>query len=480
VEPALAARYDPVSEAITAREFRAGAKSGLRRSPRFRSVDIFVEQPGVQALMTHNSRTNPYFLAARTALVSATFAAGIFAQPLVQDGAAPGTPVAPPALIPAPAAQEPAKFVRYQRINANGAQARNLGDINGVPIGGLAPGSLVAIYKDLGDWLECEVPGGFEIWVFGEYVKASSEAGMLELTGSEVRARPLPSSGSESYPLQPNLSKGDRVRLITRKDSSKPLALDWVKVYSPPGVRGFVAKADCEALAPGMDGAKAWSQAVTESRKRKSAADTLIKTSLPAEAAAATGQAALSPQEAVAELQRADAALARERRAANPDFGSVRTLYQNVLGSGNEGATADMARRGLSEVDALIELNAIEKTILAERERAEAAAETRRKEMELAGQDPDAFKGRFDVRGWMEKRVVPGQPPTYFVRWGGDAVSEIQCNSGRYDLDAFVGCELGVKGRELRDYVPGEIGRMAVPSLVDAARIEVLACRATR
>ena len=394
---------------------------------------------------------------------------------------APGTPVSAPAAAPAPAAaQDTAKFVRYMQVGANGAQARNLGDSNGVSLGNLAPGSLVAVFKEQGDWLECEVPGGFEIWVFGQYVKVSSEAGVLEITGSDVRARPLASPGPESYPLQPNLSKGDRVRLITRKDSSKPLAEDWVKVYSPPGVRAFVAKADCEALPAGMDGAQAWSKAVVETRKRKSApGGGLVLAGTAAAAGAAPVVGDLSPQQAVEELQRADAALARERRAEQPDFAPVREQYQRVLASTKEGATADMARRGLSEVDALIELAAIQATLLAERARGLEDAEKRRVAMERASMETDIYKGRFDTRGWLEKRVVPGQPPVYLLRWGGESVSEIQCNSGRYELSDFNGCELGIKGRQLRDYVPGDIGRVAVPRLIDAARIEVLAGKAT-
>lgn len=427
--------------------------------------------------MTHIFSSIPLFRLARSSCVAIAISPCLFAQ--ASPAAAPGTPVAAPA---AASAQETPKFVRYLKVGANGTQARNLGDANGVSLGTLPAGSLVAVYKEQGEWLECEVPGGFEIWVFGQYVKVSAEAGVLEITGSDVRARPLPSPGPESYPLQPNLSKGDRVRLITRKDSSKSLAEDWVKVYSPPGVRAFVAKADCESLPTGTDGAQAWANAVVESRKRKAAPAGVILTGAGA-AAAGSGSAAvagdLTPQQAIEELQRADAALAQQRRAEQPNFAPVREQYQRVLASTKEGATADLARRGLSEVEALIELQAIQATLLAERERAQADAERRRIAMEQAANNPpDLYGGRFDTRGWLEKRVVPGQAPVYLLRWGGESVAEIQCNSGRYELSDFNGCELGIKGRQLRDYVPGDIGRVAVPRLFDASRIEILAGKA--
>ncbi len=398
------------------------------------------------------------------------------------------TPVAAGA---APAAQEPAptkekaKYLRYLRVGSSGTQSRNLGDANGVGLGRLAPGTLVAVYEERGDWLECEVPGGFEIWVYGKYVSASAEAGMLEINGSDVRARPMPSSGPESYPLQPNLARGDRVRLIARNDSTKPLAEDWVKVYSPPGVRAYVSKAECEALTLGMDGAAAWANAVLEANKRGSVGVLPVSIAIPAAAPGAALGAApvtgdLSPQEAMEELSRADAALTRERGAAKPDLTGVRAQYERVFNSAKEGATKDMAKRGLAEVDALIEAHAIRAALSAERERFEQETLKRQVALAEAAKDKDIFSGRFDSRGWVEKRTVPGMEPTFLLRWGGDQTAEIICNSGRYDMATFLGYEVGISGRELRSYTPGDIGRVAVPRLIDAARIEVISGRQGR
>lgn len=391
---------------------------------------------------------------------------------------------------PAPAAgAAKSKYLRYLRVGAAGATARNYNDAtNGSSVGKLAAGTLVAVYEETGDWLECEVPGGFEIWVYGQFVKASSEAGMLEITGSDVRARPLPSSGPESYPLRPNLSKGDRVRLITRNDESKPLAEDWVKVYSPPGVHGFVLKSECEALAAGSDGAAAWASAVIEARKRAvvalpaAAKASGSPTGTPTEASAATGQggatnAPLSPQEAVEELKRADAALSRERGSASPNFGAVREQYQRVFDSLQDGATKDLAKKGLDQVDALIQALDLKRELQAQKERIEQDNLRRQVALAEAAKNRDVFSGRFDTRGWIQKKVVSGQPTTYLIIWGGDPVAEIQCTAGRYDLADYVGYEVGINGKELRSYVPGDIGRVAVPRLIEIARIEVLAGR---
>lgn len=398
-----------------------------------------------------------------------------------QSGAAPGTPVLPATQNDPAAAQPKAKYLRYMRVAAAGGVARNLADANANNVGSLPAGTLVAVYGESGDFLECEVPGGFEIWVYGQFVKSSSEAGMLEITGSEVRPRPLPSSGTESYPLSPNMSRGDRVRLIARHDATKQLAEDWVKVYSPPGVRGFIAKGECEALASGVDGAAAWATAVTEARKKK-ASTTLIPTSLPgsasvADAAASTvGDQPLTPQQALDELKRADNALAAARRSKTPDFSEARAMYERVLAATKEGATADLARRGLNEVAALTEVHNLQAALEAERSRIEQENIRRQKLLDDARNNLDQFQGRFDARGWLETRRTPGREPVYLLHWG-DTTCEVQCNSRRYDLSAFDSYDIGINGREVRAYVPGDIGRVEIPRLIDAARIEVIAGR---
>ena len=399
-----------------------------------------------------------------------------------------------------PAAQR-SKYMRYLKVASAGATARNFGDANGASVSKLPAGTLVAVYEERGDWLECEVPGGFEIWVYGQFVKASSEAGVLEITGSDVRARPLPSSGPESYPLQPNLSKGDRVRLIARNDAAKPLAEDWIKVCSPPGVRGFVAKSECEALASGTDGAAAWAGAVIEARKRTPASSLgAAKAAGPAGIAADSGAAAaaaagvetaagdsgsaapagpLSPQEAVEALKAADAALAREKASAQPQFAPVRDQYQRVFDSLQDGATKELAKKGLDQVDTLVQALELKRELQAQKERMEQDNLRRQEALAQAAKNKDIYSGRFDTRGWIEKKVVSGQPTTYLIRWGGDPVAEIQCN-GRYDLADYVGYEVGINGRELRSYAPGDIGKVAVPRLIDVRRIEVLSGRKER
>lgn len=477
MEPTLCDRYDPANvarkPARTARFLRAMLPKIQRHSER-----IILDEPTKEAApMIHFQNT--FFLRAAfcVALTSSAFTARAQAQDS-KPQVAPGTSVTSPQSTPAGSTtREKSKYLRYLRVGQNGTEARNLGDANGVGVAKLSGGALVAVYEEHGDWLECEIPGGFEIWVYGQYVKASSEAGVLEITRSDVRARPLPSSGVESYPLQPNLAQGDRVRLIARNDSTKPLAEDWIKVYSPPGVRGFVAKADCEALAPGTDGAAAWASAVIDARKRSMPAIAIPAGGVLIEGSAGKVVGDLTPQQAIEELKRADSALAAERLVANPNFTAVKEQYEHVAASVKEGATHDMAVRGLNEIQALVEAHALRDTLQVEREHFVQENLKRQEALDAAAKNKDIYSGRFDTRGWVEKRNVAGQAPTYLLRWGGDQVSEILCKTGRYDLSTFNGYEVGVNGIELRSFIPGDISHIAVPRLIDAARIEVLSGR---
>jgi hypothetical protein len=394
----------------------------------------------------------------------AALGASAFVPASAAQAAAPQTPQAPK--------------VQYLRAGPQGAKARNLQDAGALAVGDLAAGTLLAVYDTQGDWLSVEVPGGFEVWIFGQYVKPASEAGMLEVTGSSVQQRPVASSGNESYPLQPSIPRGERVRMIEQKDPSKPLDQDWVKIWSPPGTRAWMQKSQTEALAAGTDGAAAWAQAVVEAKKRvagsaaKPGAPT-APTSIKEAASEAAGPKLTAPEL----LKKADQMLARERAQKRPDYMVVRDAYNRVLEESKDGPSADLARTHLKEVDAYLEAERIRMELEEERGRRESELVKRQDALSKAGQAKDLYAGRFEGRGWLERRVVVGQPPSYVLRWSGDQVAEVVCNTGRYDLSVFAGYEIGVNGRELRAAIAGTSVQPGQPKLLDASRIEVLSGR---
>lgn len=71
------------------------------------------------------------------------------------------------------------KFLRYVRVGANGAKLRNIYDAQGLVVLEGKADEVLAVYSERGEWLEVEAPSGFSVWVFGEYLAPSADAGVL-------------------------------------------------------------------------------------------------------------------------------------------------------------------------------------------------------------------------------------------------------------------------------------------------------------
>lgn len=399
----------------------------------------------------------------------------------------------------APQEGTPAR-VRYLAAGAKGAKARNLPDAGAQVVLDVAAGSVLAVYGERAGWSEVEAPGGFKVWVFGEYVKSSSETGVLEVSASGVNQRPLPSSGAEAYPLKPVLARGARLRFIARQDESKLLAEDWIQVYSAPGTRAWVLTSELEALGAGQDGAALWAKAVVEASQRPAVAVPGAALTVGAAGAAkkGSGDAALeaaaggsgkgtqaSPDKAREMIRTADKKLDGERAklktGGEPDFAAVRRIYEEaVLYAGADPDLADTLKNRLAEVDTLSDAYTLRREMEGKLAETEVARAERERKVKEAAAVRDIFAGRFDSRGWVEKVTFAGQPTSYRLRYGGQVVAEIVCNSGRYDLDVFLNYDVGVNGLELRREQPGTTGIATTPRVIDVRRIEVISGRATR
>jgi hypothetical protein len=386
------------------------------------------------------------------------------------------TPKTQPAANPPakPAAQEAPKFLRYVRAVDGGAKVRNIYDAQGVVVLEVPPQGLLAVHGERSGWLEVESPGGFSVWVFGEFLVPTSDAGTLQVKGSDVRMRPLPSSGPESLPLRQLLGGGDKLRTIGRKDASKPLAEDWVNVWSPPGTHAWVAATETRALGAGDDGAALWSKAVLDARQsttREAVAPPVAKTN---------GDKP-DTKEVTTALADAEAALAHERKVEEqggvPNYASAREGYEKVLAAAPAGSSAEVARDRIGLCKAYEEAYSLRNTLQQQRAALEATLKKRDDDMARAAKR-GVFDGRYDVRGWVEKRMLPGDDiPIYLVRWAGDQTAEVVCTSGRYDLALFVDFEIGVNGRELRGPISGPTPALTRPRELDISRIEVISGR---
>lgn len=374
------------------------------------------------------------------------------------------------------------KFMRFVRAAAKGAKVRNIYDAQGVVVGNIPAEGLLAVYGERAGWLEVEAPEGMQVWVYGEYVRATNDPGLLEITGDNVHMRPLPSRETDAMPLKQALRKGEKVRLIGRKDVALDLSKDWVNVWSPVGTRAWVAASETEALPAGSDGAALWAAAVSRARKLSGATPATSPTSDGKPVQAASG--AQEPRSVSEALDVADRKLADARAAAMkgsaPDIEGVRQAYQGVLAMSPSEAVRSTVQDRLRTCDAVAELWAM--TVQLEDAKTTNAALQKQREDEFKKAterlSPDA---RFDGRGWLTKRnYIGADAPVYVLVFGNDVIAEVRCTSGRFDLEDFVDCEIGFNGTQAsgptRSAQPGQ----SRAASYDVSRIEVIALRAAK
>jgi hypothetical protein len=427
----------------------------------------------------------------------------LFACSSIETSLCAASPVAAPILAQATSAQASAAQ-RYVRAKDTGTKIYNLADKTSVAIGTVPAKGLLAVYGEKAGYLSVEAPGGMEVWVYGEYVRPTDQAGTLEIAGDGVLMRPLPVSDTTSYPLELRLHKGDRVRAVGRSDAKKPLAEDWVRIATPPGARGWVVATDVAQIPAGEDGAKLWNDA------SKAAQAKIVAYDVTGGAVAATAVAAGKTEAVNATSAKGDAAGAAavpaakaegqssaksgdtfdaaeklyDAARANPSAANwveVRAAFQRYLDKNPSGASASTAKVRLEQIslhEEIARINADQTLRDSTRQDRLSDAQRRLKEVQDS-QSP--LWGRFQSRGWIQKeQPIPSDPPRYVVYWAGKAQAEIVCSSGRYDLAAFDQHEIGVSGVILRTAVAGSDSVGARPARIDATRIEVLASRATK
>jgi hypothetical protein len=397
-------------------------------------------------------------------------------------------------------AQE-AGVLRYVRANDSGAKLFNLADKTSIVVGTVPAKGLMEVYGENAGFLSVDAPGGMEVWVYGQYLHTTSVPGIVEVTGNGVFMRPLPKSDDTSYPLQQQLHKGDRLRVVGRNDASKALSDDWVKVVSPAGTRAWAVAADTVAVDPKEDVRTAWAAAVKSANAARPTFDLAgSKVKLEGEAAGAknaieasagekrsvawAGAETGGKSEATSAGQDASFAAAEglyegARTSSSPDWNGVRAAYQRYLDKNPNGTFAEKARLQLQKVELHEEIVRIQ----SERTRDDSTRGERlaaaRARLEAASQIDDPLWGRFQSRGWIvREQPVASDAPRYVVYWAGRAQAAIVCSSGRYDLSKFADYEVGISGALLRQGVSGSESTAARPARIDATRIEVIGARA--
>lgn len=338
--------------------------------------------------------------------------------------------------------------LRYVRARTGGVTVRNLADVHGVPVADVRDGGLMAVYSETAGWLEVDVPGGLPVWVFGRYLREVEGAeGVLEVTHNNVNMRPRSGSDVNNFPLTVRLVAGDQVAVIALEDEDAPLSETWVRIWAPPGACGWVQAERTVELEDEFDGAAIWTAAeealasggepTGRARAQRSNSTGVGVT----EASAPVGSAAA--REA---LDVADDLFMAERDLDRPDFESLRDAYERVRALDPDGELSTIVSGKLDTVAALEEV--WRTRILLEEERVERQREQARRQREqwerLRERDP--FYGHFAVRGELQRFQGSDGAVSYRVVRGGVPRAAVRCTSGRFELELFVGREVGLDG----------------------------------
>jgi len=395
-------------------------------------------------------------------------------------------------LIGAASAQEP---LRYVRANSGGASIRNFQDRQGLVVRDVQPGGLMAVFGESVGFLDVQAEGGFKVWVYGKYLEPL-QGDLMRVNAKSVLMRPKPGSSTANMPIRTKLQRGDVVRRIERFDSTIPLEEDWVQVWSPLKARGWVLASDVSDVADAGQAAAAWRQAQSAQPKAAVAASTprpKPKTpkpqpqttptqSKPQEAAAkpvakeakpVTGE----PTSLLAAADRLfDAALEQEK----PEFAPVIAAYEEVLAQAPAGSSvANMASRRLDESRVRAKFVGLQDEVERSKAEHQDRLESIKREQERVELANTTHWGRFNGRGWLEKKVI-GSQEHYYLRWAGDTVAEVTCSSGRYDLDAFEGYEIGGMGIQVNQGSLDQLDKYRTPRVLDLMKIEVISASAGR
>jgi SH3-like domain-containing protein len=365
-------------------------------------------------------------------------------------------------------AQSETSDVQYGRITRPGAHLRNIPDGQGRVLAEPAEGAVVRLHGGNGGWSKAEVPNGFPVWVHRRYVEETSESGVVEIKGNGVNVRALPSSGVNNFPVG-QLYAGDQVRVLETPAELADEAREWVHITSPEGFWAWIRSGEIAPLAE-ADGVALWNEArgkLVRARETAKAPATTAPVA-PSDPRVEAAQA-VAVREA---LELANKALEREREAEKPDFAAVRRAYEAVMMLEPGASVGRIVAQKLDNVALLESTASLRAELQAERQRNLQERTQLERAISEDARRKDPLGDVFDERGLLERRTI-AERTRYFLRWGGRDVCEVVCTTGRYEVNLFLGLDVGVRGEVLP--LPTGTGAGPVVPIVDLHRIEVLA-----
>lgn len=379
---------------------------------------------------------------------------GIAQSPAVQNPA----PQNPPTQNP-PASRPAEDFTTPRFATAISGRLRGLADAAAPALRDLKSGEPLIVVGKQGLLYEVEVPGGLTAWVYSAYCKDGKEAGTVETIEDGVNLRPEPRSDARAVPIA-RARRGQTFVMIERKG-------DWIKIVTPDDVHGFVLSS--EVTITNDPPSKREAEIVAARRW----VDDLRENAVKAEEARRAEEKKRLEEEAKRREEAARENSAREKLRLGTDlirgladdtararaeayFKSAEELAKDLPAKSIESIAAEITR-GRERIQHLAfvesEKRTEEELLKKEREDKLKEAGDRQKRLEESYnkiKDPkpvDAFGARFSGMGWLRKERILGRSVAYYIERGGKLQFYVTCPTGRYNLDDYVGRELGLLGK---------------------------------
>ncbi len=388
------------------------------------------------------------------------------------------------ALAPALHAQQPTIADGTYVLAEADAKAYNYSSAQSTVLASLQADDLLLVHGEKVGFLQVSAPKGFPVWVYGQYLEETATEGILHVIGSGVRMRGQPKGGTGSYPLMEKLQRGDLVQWMERADDSLAFEEDWIRVRSVSRAKVWVPTSSVRIASDQASAKAAWAAALPAFVYRPKVTEPTAPEVAEKPAPAEHKQEPAIKEEAYRSLNWGKTLLAKAEAKGEA---AQQADFDRAVGAFN--VVIEMVPAGTRVAEeAQMQLQKAKMGLLAASVRADlAAAEIRQRKMvaewaeakRQAELEKTAHWGRFMGRGWVEK-TGRGDEARYFLRWGGELVFEISCDSGRYDLDLFQGFELGVRGTTLRAASMATEEFPAQVALMDISRLEVISGSASK
>ena len=360
--------------------------------------------------------------------------------------------------------QEEAPSFLYAQVGEHAATVRSFCHSETPVLTDLLPDTPIRVVAQRQPWSRIQVPGGFEVWVYGEFVDREGDVGTLNAT--HVRARPLPATSAKSYPVGQFL-KGDRVYILEEKEK-------WLRVRAPENLGAWVlsesivlldkAPANWDALwleampedaVSGMELVKDTPEEIlvedvpTEVVEKTPTEDIgLVKVDIAETSPEATATEVVSaemdetieePKEpkSLDQLDEAEAGLTElSAMGWNSNLaGKIESILGAVLWTSDESATLERAQAGLDRLERLRMLSTGDASSVSQFHALEASA-TR---------GIDGLASSYSLVGKMEflPELYSAVPFTIAT---GDTKDSVLSRDGRFNLRDYVGREVAVRG----------------------------------